>query len=78
VLPVLSLVGLRRVDDCPVRRRDFAEMYPLVGEPLASLLNRELNPVSFRLRFRHPDVTAVQLPEQKVEGAAQVCRPRPL
>jgi hypothetical protein len=69
---VRSVVGLRAVNDCPLRRRDFVEMYPLVREPLASVLNRELNPLGFPFRLRDSDVVTVELPEQVVEGTAEV------
>lgn len=71
-LPIPSLVGLRTLDDCPLTVRDFAEAFPLLGEPLASTLNRELNAVGFPSWFRHSDVAKIELPEQMIEGAAEV------
>ena len=58
-----SLVRLRSLDDCPVRRRDFAESFPLLAEPLASVLDRELNPLSLPAWLGHTDVAQIQLPE---------------
>jgi hypothetical protein len=69
---VASWVGLRTVNDCPVRRRDFVEMHPLVREPLATVLNRELNPLSLSPALGNLDVTAVELPEQVVEGTSEI------
>jgi hypothetical protein len=47
-------------------------MYPLVREPLAGVLNRELNLLGFSGGPRDSDVVAVQLPEQVVESAPKV------
>ena len=71
-LSIPSLVRLRRVDDCPLRTRDFAKSFPLLENPLASILNRELNPSSLPARLGHSNVAQMQLPEQVVEGAAEV------
>ncbi len=69
---VRSIVGLRDVNNCPVSPWDFAEMYPLVGEPVATVLNRELDPLCFSPRLRNPDVVAIELPEQIVEGTSEI------
>jgi hypothetical protein len=52
--------------------RDFAEMFPLVREPLAGVLNRELNLLGFSGGPADSDVVAVQLPEQVVESTPKI------
>jgi hypothetical protein len=69
---VRSVVGLRAVNECPLRRRDFVEMYPLVREPVLSILNRELDLFGFSRGLGNSDVVAVELPEQVVEGAPKI------
>jgi len=69
---VRSIVGLRRTDDCPLTRGDFAEMYPLVRETLASVLNRELDLAAQFLRLGGPEIMTTQLEEQVIKGASKV------
>ena len=66
---VRSLVGLRVLDRCPARRRDFAEQFPLVREPLAGVLNRELHAFVHPLGFGDPEVAATERPKEVIEGA---------
>ena len=69
---VRSIVGLRDVDNCPLRPWDFSEMYPLVREPLATVLNRELNLVAQAFRLGDAKVVDTERIEQVVEGAAEI------
>jgi hypothetical protein len=69
---VRSIVGLRAVNDCPLRKRDFVEMYPLVREPILGVLNRELDLFGLSRGPGNSDVVAVELPEQVVEAAPKI------
>lgn len=69
---VWSTVRLRVTDDCPLRGRDFAEMYPLVREPLATILNRELNLPGFPVGLGNPDMVTVKLPEKIIQRTSEV------
>ena len=69
---VRSVVGLRSVNDCPLRKRDFVEMHPLVNERIAVVLHRELNLFAQPLCFLDAEIVRAQRKEQVFKGATEI------
>jgi hypothetical protein len=69
---VRSIVGLRDVDNCPVAPWDFTEMFPLVSERVAAVLNGELDLIAQSFRLGHAKVVATERIKQVVESTTKV------
>jgi hypothetical protein len=69
---VRSLVGLRATNDCPLRKRDFVEMSPLLREPLASVLNRELDLIAQPFGFPNAEMVTAQGEKQVFKSAPEI------
>src|SRR5829696_375181 len=65
-----SIVGLRRTEDCPITRRNFAEGVR-AGERLAMILDREFDVYFLFETSRSSAVIEDELPSELVEGASE-------